>query len=173
MEHYKNLQIEDIEGEYWIDAFGYDGLYEVSNFGRIKSLKRYVQNRQGIRVVRERILSQSVSKSNRLQVSFSINSVSRVMEVSTLIYYSFNKKNYLARSFKEVIHLDLNSKNNTLENLKLQLISERNIKHNQKTTKICCVCNIEKLKSEFYNKAGKCIPCTKIYKETKYKTVKK
>ena len=40
MEHYKNLSLEDIDGEIWKDIQGYEGLYKVSNFGRIKSSRR-------------------------------------------------------------------------------------------------------------------------------------
>ncbi len=40
MEHYKNLSLEDIEGEIWKDTFGIEGRYMVSDFGRVKSLKR-------------------------------------------------------------------------------------------------------------------------------------
>lgn len=40
MEHYKNLSLQDIEGEIWKDISFYEGLYQVSNFGRIKSLSR-------------------------------------------------------------------------------------------------------------------------------------
>ena len=39
----------------WIDALGFDGIYEVSNYGRIKSLGRYVNIRNGQRWVKERI----------------------------------------------------------------------------------------------------------------------
>jgi len=32
--------MEDLEGEIWRDVVGYEGLYQVSNMGRVKSLKR-------------------------------------------------------------------------------------------------------------------------------------
>lgn len=37
------LGLEDLKGEYWKDVIGYEGIYKVSNFGRIKSLARIVQ----------------------------------------------------------------------------------------------------------------------------------
>ena len=40
----KNLQIEDLENEEWIDAIGFDGIYQVSNLGRVKTLGRWVRN---------------------------------------------------------------------------------------------------------------------------------
>ena len=40
MEIWKNLSLEDMEGEIWKDIEGYEGLYQVSNMGRIKSLEK-------------------------------------------------------------------------------------------------------------------------------------
>lgn len=37
-EIYKNLSLEDLPGEVWKDVVGYEGLYQVSNLGRVKSL---------------------------------------------------------------------------------------------------------------------------------------
>ena len=34
-----SLDIHDLDGEIWEDIEGYDGAYQVSNFGRIKSWK--------------------------------------------------------------------------------------------------------------------------------------
>lgn len=39
-EYYKDLNIADIKGEEWRDIPGYDGIYQVSNYGRIKSVER-------------------------------------------------------------------------------------------------------------------------------------
>lgn len=60
-EIYKNLSLEDLSGEEWRDVVGYEGLYQVSNLGRVKSLrmydswgrKRYIS-----------ILKQSINKGN-------------------------------------------------------------------------------------------------------------
>lgn len=42
--------------ERWLPVVGYEGLYEVSDLGRVKSLARYVRDRGGVRLVRERVL---------------------------------------------------------------------------------------------------------------------
>lgn len=55
IKHYKNLSlkniIEEIDGvlytEEWKNIIGYEGLYQVSNFGRIKALARIVIKRYG------------------------------------------------------------------------------------------------------------------------------
>lgn len=44
--------------EIWKDIKGYEGIYQVSNTGMVKSLERKVKNKHGFRTVRERILLQ-------------------------------------------------------------------------------------------------------------------
>lgn len=39
--------IENLENEIWKDCKGYEGLYQVSNLGRVKSLKRIRTNHAG------------------------------------------------------------------------------------------------------------------------------
>lgn len=43
METYQNLSLEDLPNEIWKDVVGYEGLYQVSNLGRVKSLDRYAE----------------------------------------------------------------------------------------------------------------------------------
>lgn len=31
-----SLSLDNLENEEWIDAFGFDGIYQVSNYGRVK-----------------------------------------------------------------------------------------------------------------------------------------
>lgn len=40
-------KIEDLEGEIWKPVVGYEGFYEVSNLGRVKSLPRWVNTANG------------------------------------------------------------------------------------------------------------------------------
>ena len=37
MEIYENLSLEDMEGEVWKDIEGFEGMYQISNMGRVKS----------------------------------------------------------------------------------------------------------------------------------------
>lgn len=46
-----------IETEVWKDIKGYEGLYQVSNMGRVKSLERIIIRKNGSKMpVKERIL---------------------------------------------------------------------------------------------------------------------
>ena len=70
MEYYKNLSLRDISEiidgvlyvEEWRDIKGYEGYYQVSNFGRIKSLKREINKRFFKCWIQERILRQHFNK---------------------------------------------------------------------------------------------------------------
>lgn len=47
--------------EIWKDIKGYEGLYQVSNLGRVKSLKRYVKEKNGkCHLVEEQIKKPSI-----------------------------------------------------------------------------------------------------------------
>lgn len=43
--------------EKWVDVKGYEGLYQVSNMGNVKSLARITERKKGEMFVRERLLS--------------------------------------------------------------------------------------------------------------------
>jgi len=45
------------EKEEWRDIIGYEGMYEVSNFGRVKSLRRKVRYKNSFRTIKEKIMS--------------------------------------------------------------------------------------------------------------------
>lgn len=55
---YYNMCNEEI----WKDVQGYEGIYQVSNFGRVKSLPRKVLNWNSNRYLKETILTQSTTK---------------------------------------------------------------------------------------------------------------
>src|ERR1700748_3555417 len=76
--HYKNISLIDIEEyvrgigwvkEKWKDIEGYEGLYRISSFGRVKSLPRQKNGRWGnIVMTKERILRPGMSKRKYLGV---------------------------------------------------------------------------------------------------------
>ena len=46
-----------MQNEVWKDVKGFEGLYQVSNLGRVKSLERYVPSKPGVqRLKKEQIL---------------------------------------------------------------------------------------------------------------------
>lgn len=94
-----NYQIEDLEGEQWCDIIGYDGIYLVSNLGRIKSYQREINmGVKGFKIQPERIMKQQVSRSNfnnikdpsrDLKVSFCVDKIKKTYHVTTLVGNAF------------------------------------------------------------------------------------
>ncbi len=184
MNYYKNLSLEDLENEIWIDALGFDGIYLVSNYGRIKSLSRYVNNGKGQRLIKERIRAQTLSKDGRLTCPFSINNKTYSNNVSQLIYLSFNYNTKLNIKTHCVMHKNKNQSDNRLENLKIETISKshsvnfekgllehlrnNNIKrtenYNLLKSRVCKVCNKEKEINKFKRGYKTCSNCSYIKK---------
>ena len=74
---YKNLSLENLEGETWRAVVGYEGLYEVSSLGRVKIVKR------------KKIKAQSVSKGGYLCFTIYKNNKNKYVPVHRLVAESF------------------------------------------------------------------------------------
>jgi len=127
---YLNYQIEDIKGEVWRDINGYDGIYSVSNYGRIKAEQREIRCGKGWLIKPEKIMKQQVVKSNpqnikeeskSLRVSLCVDYVKKTFNVSELVGNSFigKKKKNQVYSKKNKKWFDCRS-----ENLEIKSISE-------------------------------------------------
>ena len=94
--------------EEWRDIKGYEGLYQVSNLGRVKSFKDNNGN------CREKILNYKPKKDGYIQVKLFKNGTYRIFKVHRLVAESFipNPDNYPI-----INHKDENKTNNTVSNL--------------------------------------------------------
>lgn len=117
-----SLSMDDLEGEIWVDAIGFDGIYEVSNLGRVKSLGRWVSNGKSERWVKDRIRKLYVGKDERVTMIFSIANVSYSLNIPELIYLSFNPNENLKGYV--IAHLNKIAYDNKLSNLKKLTVKE-------------------------------------------------
>ena len=106
--------------EIWKDIKGYEGLYQVSNLGRIKSFPRI-----GTQTKKERIKKFVKSFNGYYRVSLWKNGKSQVVSVHRLVVKAFinNMNDNL-----QVNHIDGNKENNAIYNLEL-VTPKENIKH--------------------------------------------
>ncbi len=124
----KNIHVlpNQKDTEVWKDIVGYEGLYQVSNFGNVKSLERYVKGKIGDRVQKENILSKRLvgEKNNQYYaVTLCKNKDRKQIKIHVLVAIVF--LNHLPNGYKglTVDHKDNNPLNNNLDNL--QVITKR------------------------------------------------
>ena len=109
--------------EIWRDVVNYVGFYQVSNFGRVKSLKRNRPGVGGVDVpVKERILKQGLNSHGRFLVSLWKDNRGRTFEVHPLVWDAFGNKVRQGTGL-QVDHIDEDSMNNHIDNL--QLLTQR------------------------------------------------
>lgn len=107
--------IENLDGEIWKTIPTYEGLYEVSNLGRIKSLKRdwYNPGKKCWGVKKERILKQRLN-TGYMRCPLQKNTKDKnAKAVHRLVMWAF-----VGYSPLTVDHIDGDKTNNKLENLR-------------------------------------------------------
>lgn len=122
-----------MEKEIWKDIKGYEGVYQVSNLGRVKSLDRIIYCKNGTKAYyKEKILKQSKQKNGYYRVTLSANNKQKKHSIHRLVAQSFLKdySNEL-----EVNHIDGNPANNKLSNLEMISFENHYKKENQRRTK--------------------------------------
>ena len=108
--------------EVWKPIRGYEGLYEVSNFGRVKSLNRVVKHVKGssyktggTHVIQEKIMSSKPSKAHGYrQVGLCKGSKISYFRVNRLVAEAFLPN---PNDYPVVNHKDENKANDNAENL--------------------------------------------------------
>lgn len=104
-----------MEREIWKDIAGYEGIYQASNAGRIRSLDRVVKLSDGKRQYRQGIvLKQRKSTKGYKVVHLSKNGISKNKFVHVLVLESFFER---PNGLTQINHKDENKSNNNLNNL--------------------------------------------------------
>jgi hypothetical protein len=120
--------------EIWKDIPNYEGLYQVSNLGRVKSLDKTVVFKDGrIRKYKECIRKQHFNKKRGYYyVSLKVKGVTKTISTHTLVFKTFME----CEKGLVIDHIDNNQKNNNLENLQQITYRENNTK-DKKTPNVC------------------------------------
>lgn len=118
MKIYENLSIESLHNEEWRDIVGWEGLYQVSSLGRVKSLPHQIQTPTCTCFTKEKILKQYWCR-GYLRVKLHASQKKRSYFVHRLVLGSF-----VGIDDKTVNHRDEVKFNNKLENLEYLSIAE-------------------------------------------------
>ena len=120
-------------GKIWKPIKGYEGYYEISNYGDIKSIKRVVQNsgsKSGFMTVKERIMKWRYDTSGYPIAGLSKSKKLKTIAVHILVWDHFGGKP--RESLKiQIDHIDKNKSNPRIDNLRL-LSQPVNILRNHK-----------------------------------------
>lgn len=102
--------------EIWKDIEGFEGFYQVSSFGRVRSLDRLVNGcgKKGFQRLKGKILKLQSRKSGHLDVLLKMNGKEKRCWVHRLVAEAFIAN---PQTLPIVNHIDSNPKNNTIENL--------------------------------------------------------
>lgn len=182
---YTILEIEDLPNEQWVDVLGFDGIYQLSNLGRFKSLQREVNTQWNTqRIVKEKILKQSIVKAENGRLDGLIVSIGKTRNCAIIIYKSFYPNNDFKKN-ECIMHKNKNVLDNRIDNLiKVTRKKSRQVdviksvrtikclpknleKANQErkefyekiTHKKCLICELVQLKSFFYYGRNTCKNC--------------
>ncbi len=100
--------------EHWLPVVGYEGCYEVSDLGRVKSIQRWVSNGKGFRLIKEKEIAQSLAKNGYLQISLWKNNEGKTHDTHIVVARAFLGAPPIGH---EVAHLDGIRTNAQLSNL--------------------------------------------------------
>jgi hypothetical protein len=114
--------------ENWRDIKGYEGIYQISDLGRVKRLPTKVKNRFGFRITKEKILKCSKDYYGYHIASLSKNSKVEKHPVHRLVAVNFLDYKPNGRIDDVIDHINNVREDNRLDNLQI-------IKHRENCTK--------------------------------------
>ena len=147
-----------MKAEEWRDIEGYTGLYQVSTWGRVKSLERMKWNGKGYHKIPEKILKPSKKKDSYLQVKLHKDGKVKQYLIHRLVASAFIQFVPEANTSYEVDHRNTERTDNRVSNLCFVTSSqnnlnpktrERQINHPNKSKAVICIDKVNGLIVEF------------------------
>ena len=140
--------------EIWRDVYGYEGFYQVSNCGNVRSVSRTVQRLNNSDLtLRGRVCSQTLSDKGYLTVGLCRDNRIKRVYVHKLVAIAFVDN---PNNLTEINHIDENPLNNRVDNLEWCTQSE-NEQHSHSILG-------NTMKGKTYPKKVKCLDTGIIYK---------
>lgn len=111
--------------EIWKDIKGYEGFYQVSNFGNIRSLDRFVYYRNGRKTfIQGKPIKTHVSKDGCARINLSKNGTRITYLLARIVYSAFNLNFDYNDSTLKIYHKNEDQSKNNIENLYVVIVKE-------------------------------------------------
>lgn len=142
--------MKSIIQEIWKDIKGYEGLYQVSNLGRVKSLDKKIDDYRGkeVRLIKGKIMNTTDNGHNYLIISLTKNKHRKNFYVHRLVAQHFIEN---PNGYSEVNHKDYNKQNNVTDNLEW-CDRKYNTNYSRENMKKQHNCKLPKITNEKYIK---------------------
>ena len=129
-----------MEEEIWKDIPNYEGFYQVSSFGNVKSLKREINRGNNILPVQERLLRPANNVHGYYMVNLCKNGIQKTHKIHQLVAVTF--LDHDINGMKSVVnHKDFNKLNNHVSNLEIvtqrENTSQKHLKSTSQYTGVC------------------------------------
>lgn len=114
--------------EIWKDIKDYEGLYQISNLGRVKRLKReyifynHLTKRNNVKVIDEKILKGTINKGYN-RICLTKNGIEKNHFIHRLVIENFVRE---VKDNESIDHIDCNKLNNHINNLEIVTVDENN-----------------------------------------------
>lgn len=122
-EIYKNLSLKDLPNEIWRDIEGYEGLYQVSNMGRVKSLSKNIYYKNGRIDKQQEIMMSQLLNPKYLFVNLRKNKKYKMFYIHRLVARAFIPN---PDDKPQVNHINEIKTDNRVENLEWVTAEENN-----------------------------------------------
>ena len=115
-----------MQSEVWRDVPGFEGHYQVSDFGSVKSLDRYIDHPRIGKIFRKgKVLKQSYASKGYKQVCLNVEGKTTTFRVHRLVAMAFLEN---PKDLETVNHIDGNKENNHVSNLEWCSVAD-NLRH--------------------------------------------
>ena len=103
--------------EIWKDIKNYEGIYQVSNYGRIRRLERVIEHKTcygGLYHIRDKILKPKIEKDGYYRIGLRKDGIKKYYRLNRLVAQTFISN---SNEYQVVNHKDENKLNNNVDNL--------------------------------------------------------
>lgn len=127
---YNCIYCDDPKNEIWLSIKGYEGYYEISSFGKVKSLKRMINCKNYLTdkiLLKERILKYNIKKAGYCEYIFSKDNTPSYFLAHLLVWDHFSMIPRNGR-IAQVDHKDTIKTHNCFYNLQLLTAQNNTLK---------------------------------------------